>query len=331
MKAIIVDHAGVMHWADAPDPVCGRREVVVKISATAVNRADLLQRRGLYMPPAGATHLMGLECAGEVVAVGAEHGRWQVGDRVCALLPGGGYAQYVNVPHSVLMPLPDGMSFEQAASLPEVFATAYLNLFTEARLAKGETCLVHAGASGVGTAAIQLARYAGAQVFATAGHSDKAELCRALGAVETVNYREEDFCERVMQYTNKRGVDVVLDTVGASYLSKNIQLMRYRGRLVVIGLLGGVRSEIDLGLLLIKNIVLRGSTLRNRSTAEKARLARALVARVWPLFASGELCPVIDSVDSILNIANVHKRMECNETAGKIVLQIPHDMPPPRA
>ncbi len=325
MKAIVVLNDGKMHWDDVPDPVCGYREVIVKIHATAVNRADLLQRRGMYMPPAGATNIMGLECAGEIVATGVEHGIWKVGDRVCALLPGGGYAQYVNVPHKMLLPVPDGMSYEEAASIPEVFSTAYLNLFTEGRLKKGEKCLIHAGASGVGTAAIQLARHAGAEVYATASQPDKLDLCRELGAHAAINYREEDFFTRLVELTNKRGVDLILDMVGSSHLAKNLQLIRYRGRILIIGLLGGTRSEIDLSLILIKNVSVIGSTLRNRPLAEKTRLANRLATRVWPLFASGQLQPVIDSTDTILNIADVHRRMESNEIMGKLVLTIPHD------
>ena len=326
MKAIVVQKDGRLHWSDVPDPVCGSREVIVKIHATAVNRADLLQRRGMYLPPAGATDILGLECAGEIVATGVEHGSWQVGDRVCALLPGGGYAQFVNVPSRMLLPIPDNFSYEEAAALPEVFSTAYINLFSEGRLKKGEKCLIHAGASGVGTAAIQLARQAGADVYTTVGHSDKIALCEDLGARTVINYREADFFPVLVDLTKKRGVDVILDMVGSTHLPKNLQLIRYRGRIVVIGLLGGTRSEIDLSLILIKNVSLIGSTLRNRSLAEKIRLTDRLARRVWPLLNEGIVKPVIDSVDSILDIEAIHRRMEANESMGKLVLQIPHDV-----
>lgn len=326
MKVIAV-HKDRLQWADHPEPACGRRDVIVKIYAAGVNRADLLQRRGMYIPPQGTTDIMGLECAGEIVETGSEHGKWKVGDRVCALLPGGGYAQYVNVPYRMLLPVPDEMPYEEAAALPEAFATSYLNLFTEGKLKPGERCLIHAGASGVGTAAIQLARSAGAEVYATAGREEKVDMCLELGAHAAINYREEDFFTRIVELTNRQGVDLILDTIGSAYLSKNLQLLRYRGRLLLIGLLGGARTEIDLNHVLIKNIHLSGSTLRNRSLQEKIRLTSRLTERVWPLIEQKTLKPIIDSVYSILDVEAVHDRMSENQNSGKMVLKVPHDIP----
>lgn len=324
MKAIAT-HKDRLAWMDHPDPPCGRRDVIIKIHAAGVNRADLLQRRGMYIPPQGTTDIMGLECAGEIVETGSEHGSWEVGDKVCTLLPGGGYAQYVNVPYRMLLPVPDGMSYEEAAALPEAFATAYLNLFSEGKLKQGERCLIHAGASGVGTAAIQLARNAGAEVYTTTGRDEKVEMCENLGAHAAINYRQEDFFTRIVELTGRQGVDLILDTVGSSYLSKNLQVLRYRGRLLLIGLLGGSRGEIDLNHVLIKNISLIGSTLRNRSPQEKIRLTERLADRVWPLIATKELRPVVDSIYSILDVEAVHERMTNNQNIGKMILQVPHD------
>lgn len=326
MKVIAL-HKDRLQWMDHPDPACGRRDVIVKIHAAGVNRADLLQRRGMYIPPQGTTDVLGLECAGEIVETGTEYGKWKVGDRVCALLPGGGYAQYVSVPYRMLLPIPDDMPYEEAAALPEAFATSYLNLFTEGKLKPGERCLIHAGASGVGSAAIQLARNAGAEVYTTAGRDDKIETCLELGAHAAINYRQEDFFARIVELTNRQGVDMVLDTIGSSYLSKNLQLLRYRGRLLLIGLLGGSRTEIDLNHVLIKNIHLSGSTLRNRSLSEKIRLTNRLAERVWPLIATKQLRPVLDSVYSILDVETVHDRMSDNQNSGKMVLKVPHDIP----
>lgn len=322
MKAIAVRNAALV-WEEQPDPVRKRREVLVRIHAAGVNRADLLQRKGLYPPPRGCTDIMGLECAGEIVECGSEHGAWKLGDKVCALLPGGGYAQYVAVPHSLLLPIPEGMSYERAAALPEVMATAYLNLFSEGKLRSGERCVVHAGASGVGTAAIQLAHLAGAEVFTTVGSAEKAALCTALGAALAINYREEDVAARIVEATQGMGVDVILDVVGSAYLAQNIDMLRYRGRLVLIGLLGGVQGNLNLARVLSNNLRIVGSTLRNRSLPEKARLLQHLATRVWPAVESGAIQPIVDSVYAIGDIEDAHARMKNNLNMGKIVLSIP--------
>lgn len=257
MKAIVVTDEKQnpqLVWQDVPDVTFGAGEALVRVRATAVNRADLLQARGGYAPPPGASEILGLEIAGIIEAMGADVTDWQVGDRVCALLPGGGYAELASVPAGMLMPLPDGWKFEMGTAVPEVWFTAYVNLFLEGRLQSGETALIHAGASGVGTAAIQLARATGAAVFVTAGSEAKLAACRDLGAALAVNYKTQDFLAQVMAATNDAGVDVILDPVGGSYLAKNVAALRPFGRLVNIGLLGGVTGELNMAHLLRKRL-----------------------------------------------------------------------------
>jgi NADPH2:quinone reductase len=294
--------------------------VLVDVYAAGLNRADLAQRAGNYPPPPGASEILGLEVAGQIAEVGAEVTRWQIGERVCALLTGGGYAERVNVPQGLLMPVPEGWSYEQAAAVPEVFLTAYLNLFVEAGLKEGETVLVHGGASGVGTAAIQLAREAGCRVFITAGSDEKTRVCRELGAELAVNYREEDFAGRIREHAG--GVDVVLDMVGKDYLSRNIDLLNLNGRLIFIATLSGSKAEIDIRKVMAKRLMLKGSTLRNRPLAEKVRLLEAFMARFWPLLVEGKVAPVIDTVLPIDEAEQAHERMRENKNTGKIVLSV---------
>jgi putative PIG3 family NAD(P)H quinone oxidoreductase len=322
MKAILFDQPGapeVLQLGSAPDPQPAAGELLVRVHATAVNRADLLQRRGAYPPPPGASPILGLELAGEVV-VGA--GDWQPGDRVMAVVTGGGYAELATVPAGMAMRIPDQLSFEEAAAIPEAFLTAFLNLFTLGRLQSDESVLIHAGASGIGTAAIQLARAAGAQVYTTAGTDEKLALCRELGAEVTINYKRESFAERVLAATDRRGVNVVLDFVGAPYWEGNLAVLARGGRLLLIGFLGGSRGQLDIGPILGKNLTVVGTTLRGTPLPEKTRLTEAFVAFALPRFERGELRPVRDSTYTLAQAAEAHRAMEANHNAGKIVLRV---------
>jgi tumor protein p53-inducible protein 3 len=322
MKAILFDQPGgadVLQYADAPDLQPASGELLVRVRATAANRADLLQRRGAYPPPEGASPILGLELAGEVVA-GA--GDWRPGDRVMAVVTGGGYAELAAVPAGMAMPIPDRFSFEEAAAIPEAFLTAFLNLFTLGHLEPGESVLIHAGASGVGTAAIQLARAAGARVFTTAGSDEKLARCRALGAEVMINYKHESFRERVAEATGGRGVDVALDFVGAPYWDDNLAALALGGRLALIGFLGGSRGQLDLGPILHRRLTVAGTTLRRTPLPQKIALTEAFAAFALPRFESGELQPVIDSVYPLAQAAEAHRAMEANSNIGKIVLRV---------
>ena len=303
----------------APDPVPGPGEALLQVRATALNRADLHQRRGNYPPPPGASEILGLEAAGVVLEGGGDE--FPPGSRACALLAGGGYGELVAVPRELLMPVPEGWSWEQAAAFPEVFFTAYLNLFVEGGLVEGERFLVHAGASGVGTAAIQLAARAGCRVYATAGSDEKVRACIEAGANFAVNHREGDFAEVLRDQTDGAGVDLILDVVGGPYLERNLGLLATGGRLVVIATLGGREARIDLGKLMRKRALLRGSTLRARPVAEKARLKQGLWERFGEEFRSGAITPRIDSVFAAEEAEEAHARMAANLNIGKIVLR----------
>lgn len=325
MKATVVrgdQQNPVLAWETVPDVGFGRDEVLVAVQATAVNRADLLQARGGYDPPPGASEILGLEMAGIIAAVGEDVEEWQMGDRVCALLPGGGYAGQVAVPAGMLIQLPDGWSFAQGTAVPEVWYTAYVNLFLEGDLVAGETVLIHAGASGVGTAAIQLARAAGATVFVTAGSDEKLLACRKLGAELAVNYKQEDFLGKVLAATQDQGVDLILDPVGGSYLDRNVQALKRFGRLINIGQLGGSQGEMNMGLLLGKRLRIIGSTLRSRSPAEKVKITEQFVSGFWPLLRSGELKSVIDTIFPIEQAQEAHAYVAQNKNIGKVILAV---------
>lgn len=322
MKAILVDSAQRMQWRDTATPQPAAGEVRIRVRATAVNRADLMQRIGLYPPPAGASEILGLECAGEVEAVGAQVEQWKPGDAVVALLAGGGYAEQVICPADHLLPLPKGLDFSEGAALPEVFATAWLNLFQEAALQPGERVLLHAGASGVGTAAIQLCRAFGNPCFVTLGSADKLQQCLALGA-EAGHLRQQGSFVPAVKTWAPHGVDVVLDPVGGGYLADNLKVMAVDGRLLLIGLMGGASSELNLGLLLVKRFRLIGSTLRSRSDATKAALLRTMGERLWPLFESGRLRPIIHARYPISEVEAAFALVESNQTFGKVVLELP--------
>ena len=324
MKAIHVgtDESRSLYLAECPSPTLESHEVLITVRATAVNRADLLQRRGLYPPPPGESNILGLEAAGEIAAVGEKVKGWQTGDRVFCLLGGGGYAEKVKCPGDMLLPMPAGWSYEQAAAVPEAFFTAYVNLFLEAGLKSGDIVLAHAGASGVGTAAIQLARYAGALVIVTAGSDEKIKKCLELGANHGINYKTDDFEQLVAKITNNSGVDIVLDCVGASYLEKNVSVLKTRGRLVVIGLLGGAHQEIDLAALLRKRLRVIGSVLRSRGQEEKIEITRQFREKVLPLLENATFRPVIDTVFPLTEVESAHAYVAENRNFGKVVLTV---------
>jgi NADPH:quinone reductase len=322
MRAIEVSQPGgpeVLRLVERPIPSAGPGEVLVRVEAAGVNRPDILQRLGQYPPPPGVSDLPGLEIAGTVVAVGPDVSRWQDGDTVCALVAGGGYAEYCVAPAPQALPLPHGFRPRDAAAIPETFFTVWTNLFERGRLAEGETILIHGGSSGIGTTAIQLARAFGSTVFATAGSDAKCAACERLGA-RAINYRTADFVQVVREATVSRGVDVVLDIVGGDYLQRNIECLAMHGRLIQIGLLGSSRAEINLRPVMQKRLTITGSTLRTRSVEEKGSIARALEARVWPLLASRQVVPVIDRTMPLTDAAEAHRLLESGEVIGKIVL-----------
>lgn len=324
MKAILVKQpgdAGQLVLGDSPDPVPGEREILVKIKATALNRADILQRRGLYPPPPGASEILGLEFSGVVERPGPKCSRWRVGDRVFGLLAGGGYAEYATIHEQMAMPIPTNLTFEQAAAIPEAFLTAFQAFYLIADFKTDQAALIHAGASGVGTAAIQLVRQAGSRAIVTAGSPEKLQACRKLGAVAAFNYTEGPFAEHVLQATGGRGVDVILDFVGAAYLEQNIQCLAPDGCMVILSLLGGWRGEhIDLRAVLTRRLRIIGSTLRGRSLDYKIKLTQAFAKYALAKFETGALQPVIDRVFSWEEIQEAHRYMEANRNIGKIVI-----------
>ncbi len=325
MQAIVVkktDREPLLSWQEVPDIIHGPEEVLVDIKATAVNRADLLQAQGLYPAPQGESEILGLEMCGVIAAVGAAAEGWHVGDRVLGLLSGGGYAQQVAVHPQMLIRLPDGWSFTDGAAIPEVWLTAFSNLFMEGGLQSGERVLLHAGGSGVGTAGIQLARAAGATVYATAGSEAKLDKCRQLGASLAVNYKKQDFFKELMGVTQDQGVDLILDPVGAAYFTQDLNLLRVNGRLVIIGLLSGSMAEINLGALLGKGLRIIGTRLRARPLAEKIRITREFKERFWPMLEQGRLRPVIDRVFPIKEAQAAHDQVRQNLNTGKVVLEM---------
>jgi tumor protein p53-inducible protein 3 len=326
MKAVVVKAAEKsprLVWQEVGDASLGPGEVLVAVRATAVNRADLLQAQGQYPPPPGVSEILGLEISGVVLTAADDVEGWKAGDRVLTLLAGGGYAERAAVPSGLLMRMPESWSYDQGAAVPEAWLTAFLNLFIEGQLAADEAVLVHAGASGVGTAAIQMARAAGAVVYATAGSFDKLEACRRLGATLAVDYKRQDFAVEIKARSGGRGVELILDPVGAAYLSRNLEVLAAGGRLVTIGLMGGRRAEIDLGKVLGRSLRLIGSRLRHRPVSEKIRITRQFEERFWPLLADGRLTPVIDRVFPITEAEAAHAYVRENRNIGKVILEIP--------
>jgi putative PIG3 family NAD(P)H quinone oxidoreductase len=325
MKAIVFDQPGdesVLKIGEVDKPVVGPGEIRIRVRVTSVNRADLLQRQGFYPPPPGASPVLGLECAGDVIEIGPGTEGWKIGDRVMALLPGGGYAEQATVHGGSAMRVPDAFSDEEAGSFCEVFLTAFLNIFRLGQPSDGGAVLVHGGGSGVGTAAIRLCKEAGLRIIVTAGSEAKCQRCRTLGADYTINYNDGDFAPEVRAATDGKGVDVVLDCVGGRYLASNLQSLALDGRLVIIGLMGGARAEIDLAGLLVRRLQVIGSALRSRSAADKAAIVRAFVERFGDALEAGRLRPVIDRVLPLARAADAHRAMAKSEHFGKIALRV---------
>ncbi len=322
MKAVLVADDHSLSWAEFEAPGVGPKDVLIKIHATAINRADLMQRRGLYPPPPGASPVMGLECAGEVIETGAECTRYQVGDRVCALLAGGGYSELAAVHEGSVLPIPAGLSYEEGAALPEVFATAWLNLFMEAGLQPGEKVIIHAGASGVGTTAIQLCKAFGSPCFVTLGSAEKLETCLEMGAAAGAVRHDGPFFEAAQAFADGSGIDVILDPVGAGYFEDNLKLLGLGGRLVLIGLMSGTKTDLDLAQLMMKRARVIGSTLRARPVEEKAEIMAQLEEKVWPKIESGEIKPVIEQVFPITEVSEAHELVASDKTTGKVVLAV---------
>lgn len=325
MKAVTIREPGppdVLELAEVDDVRPGPGEVRIAVAATAVNRADVMQRLGHYPPPPGAPAWPGLECSGTVAEVGEGVTDWAVGDEVCALLTGGGYAEQVVVPATQVLPVPTGVDVVDAAALPEVVCTVWSNVFMTAGLRPGEVLLVHGGSSGIGTMAIQLARQVGARVAVTAGSAEKLERCRELGAEIGVNYREQDFVEQVRASTDGHGADVVLDNMGAKYLARNVDVLATSGRLVVIGLQGGRRAELDLGALMAKRAAVIGTTLRARAAQEKATIVASVREHAWPLIADGLVRPVIHTRMPLAQAADAHRLVESSAHVGKVLLTV---------
>jgi len=322
MRAIEISKPGapeVLHLVERPTPTPAAGEVLVRVEAAGVNRPDILQRLGQYPPPPGASDLPGLEIAGTITAIGPGISRWAVGDSVCALVAGGGYAEYCVAPEPQALPLPRGFRPGEAAAIPETFFTVWTNLFERGRLTEGETVLIHGGSSGIGTTAIQLARAFGATMFATAGSDAKCAVCERLGA-QAINYRTADFVQVIRESTSSRGVDVILDIVGGDYLQRNLECLAMHGRLIQIGLLGSARAEINLRPIMHKRLTVTGSTLRTRSVEEKGAIARALEVKVWPLLASRQVVPIIDRTLPLADAPEAHRLLESGEVIGKVVL-----------
>jgi NADPH2:quinone reductase len=325
MTAIVIREPGppdVLVPEQRPTPKPGEGELLVKVAAAGVNRPDVMQRKGHYPPPKGASDIPGLEIAGEIVALGNGVKRWKVGDKVTALVAGGGYAEYCVVPEPQALPIPTGFTMVEAAAMPETFFTVWHNVFERGALKPGETILIHGGSSGIGTVAIMLAHAFGARVFATAGSAEKCEACKKLGAEIAINYKTEDFVAAVKKATAEAGVDVILDMVGGDYIDRNYQAAAVEGRIVQIAFQGSPKASVDFRLMLTKRLTHTGSGLRPRSVADKGRMARAMEEKVWPLLNAGKVKPVIDSTFPLAEAAKAHARMETSQHIGKIVLTL---------
>ena len=325
MIAIVIREPGppeVLVPVERPMPAVAAGEVLIKVAAAGVNRPDVMQREGKYPPPPGASDIPGLELAGEIISVAADVNAWKVGDRVCALVSGGGYAEFCPVPAPQCLPLPAGLDVTHAAAIPETFFTVWTNVFERGRLAAGESILIHGGSSGIGTTAIQLAHAFGARVLTTAGSDEKCSACRSLGAEVAINYRSADFVAAVRDVTNGRGADLVLDMVGGDYLQRNLDCLAMDGRLVQIGMLGGLKAQVNMGPVLQRRLWITGSTLRARSVAEKAAIAQAVHQKVWPLLEAGKVRVLIHATYPLAQAAEAHRVMESSEHIGKLVLTV---------
>ena len=325
MKAVEITKPGgpeVLVMTDRPMPVAGAGEVLLKVTAAGVNRPDTFQRAGAYPPPPGASDIPGLEVVGEIMSGDAAAGGFSVGDKVCALVAGGGYAEYCVAPVAQCLPIPKGLSDIEAAGLPETYYTVWSNVFDRGRLAAGETLLVHGGASGIGTTAIQLATALGHKVYATAGSDDRVRAVEALGAVKGINYRSQDFVEEVKAATDGKGVDVILDMVAGDYINRDIKCLADEGRIVIIALLGGVKATVDCGQILRRRLTITGSTLRPRPVEFKGQIAASLRERVWPLLDAGTVKPIVHATFPLENAAQAHAMMEAGDQVGKIILTV---------
>ncbi|WP_327225692.1 NAD(P)H-quinone oxidoreductase [Streptomyces platensis] len=325
MRAITIPEPGgpeALVWADVPDPQPAEGEVLIEVAASAVNRADLLQRQGFYDPPPGSSPYPGLECSGRISALGPGVHGWAVGDEVCALLAGGGYAEKVAVPAGQVLPVPSGVDLVTAAALPEVTCTVWSNVFMIAHLRPGETLLVHGGASGIGTMAIQLAKAVGARVAVTAGGPEKLARCAELGADILIDYREQDFVQEIRKATDGTGADVILDIIGAKYLQRNVKALAISGRLAIIGLQGGVKAELNLAALMAKRAAITGAGLRARPLNEKAAIVAAVREHVWPLIANGQVRPIVDRSLPMADAAEAHRVVDASAHVGKVVLTV---------
>jgi NADPH:quinone reductase len=325
MRAVEIKQPGgpeVLVPARRPVPKPGKGEVLIRVAAAGVNRPDVLQRQGAYAPPPGAPDLPGLEVAGEIVATGPDTARWTVGDKVTALVAGGGYAEFCVAPAPQCLPIPGKVGMVEAAGLPETFFTVWTNVFERGRLKAGESFLVHGGSSGIGTTAIQLASRSGARVFTTAGSPDKCSKCKELGASVAINYRTEDFVQVIERETDAKGIDLILDMVGGDYINRNLRCLAVEGRLVQIAFLQGAKAEVNFGSMMMKRQTITGSTLRPRSVAEKGAIARALEEKVWPLLAAGEVRALIHATFPLEQAAEAHRLMESSAHVGKIVLTL---------
>ncbi|MBW4890937.1 NAD(P)H-quinone oxidoreductase [Mucilaginibacter sp. HMF5004] len=325
MQAITISQPGgpeVLKTEERPIPKPAPGEVLIKVAAAGVNRPDIAQRKGLYAPPPGASDIPGLEIAGTITELGEGVKRWKIGDQICGLVTGGGYAAYCTVPEGQCLPIPKGLSFTEAASLPETFFTVWSNVFDRAKLVKGETLLVHGGTSGIGVTAIQMAKAMGCDVYVTAGSDEKCRFCLELGATRAINYKTENFREVIKEITNGKGIDVILDMVGGDYTPDNIRSLAFDGRLVVISSLKGKEGTIDLSLITHKRLTVTGSALRARDTGFKSAIAQNLEKTIWPLLASGQIKPVIYKTFPFEQVADAHRLMESSEHIGKIVLTI---------
>jgi NADPH2:quinone reductase len=324
MKAVVITQPGgpeVLQIAERPKPACGPNEVLVKVAAAGINRPDVFQRKGNYPPPAGSPQdIPGLEIAGTVAEVGADVTRWKTGDKVCALVMGGGYAEYCNVPEGQCLPVPDNLSMAEAASLPETFFTVWSNVFDRGNLKPGESLLVHGGSSGIGVTAIQMAKALGSPVYVTVGTDEKCRFCEELGARKAINYNNEDFKTAIAHLTNNKGVNVILDMIGGDYTPGNIQSLADEGRLVMINAMKGKDVQVDLSAVMRKRLIITGSMLRSRDIAFKSTIAQNLEKNIWPFLLSGKIKPVIHSVFPAGEAAKAHQLMESGEHMGKIVL-----------
>lgn len=319
---IATSNGNSLHLTEQPRPVPAAGQVLIKVAAAGVNRPDLMQRQGLYPAPAGASPILGLEVAGTVVEIGAEVVDLQIGTQVCALVSGGGYAEYCLASAVCCLPLPQGFSFVEAAALPETLFTCWSNLFIRGRLLPGESLLVHGGGSGIGTTAIQLAKTFGATVYVTAGSAEKCRRCQGLGADAAIDYRQQDFVAEIDVLTAGRGVDVILDMIGGDYLPRNLKALAYEGRLLQIAIQGGARAEINLWPIMLKRLTLTGSTLRAREDAFKGEIARQLRDKVWPYLEDGRIRPLIDSTFALADAERAHQRMASSQHIGKIILEV---------